>query len=150
MGKMFGGDQSHSELNILEQLVSCGGQPFLDTLAEVQFTVCLNGAHIYNTTLAMKPVPVHSSDPEAAVIFSVAARTYCLAEECLQPGFWRPGYTWRPSNTQLAKLRYRQTVYLRLEDDVSKMQLAIMAIKEAMDLLPHDKSISDEAAKVVR
>jgi hypothetical protein len=86
--------------------VSGGEQPFLDAIAELQFTACLNVAQFNNTVLGTEPGSWPASDLDRRLEFSFINHSYVLAEKCMEPDFWRPVRTWRPSNIQLAKLRY--------------------------------------------
>ncbi|KAF1834603.1 hypothetical protein BDW02DRAFT_568847 [Decorospora gaudefroyi] len=129
-----------------DNLVLQGRQPFIDTLANLHFTASLNMIHVGIYSLG--PVSFVTNNTVTGALLKTIEDSIWAAENCMKPEFWQVGRTWRPSDTLLAKLRYRQAVFLRLSGDVRRLPLAIRYITEAHDLLLDDSKISAEARAI--
>lgn len=116
-------------------LTQKGGREFVNKMAELYFLCKLNAARIYLQGAENGHNGAETSAEDALV----------CADSSLGQGFWGPcDPDWVPSDAQLAKLRYRQVVCLRLGGCPSGIAAASGLIHEAMMLAPNDPAILRE------
>jgi hypothetical protein len=119
-------------------LTICGGESFIDKVAELWFTILLNMIQA-----GLKLIGHLLSGPCAKENHNMLDTPMEEAHEIIQWGFWKKNHIWRPSNIHLAKLRYRQAQILRLTGGVLWVE-ALVLIAEAIELVPGDSVLLKE------
>jgi hypothetical protein len=130
-------------------LTELGGQAFLDRLPELYFLTNLNLAHIFANDMSNCPVDDDfESYHRKATLFQCA--NFCL----LQAGntiYSAPerGSTWRPTNAQIVKMKYRQALCIRLMGVPELADEAVTHITAAWHLAPRDETVVAEKENVL-
>lgn len=66
------------------------------------------------------------------------------AVRSMKKGFWKSDYKYKPTTQHLTKLRYRYAMFIRLEADPQKADLALRYIDGALNLQPGDAALVKE------
>jgi len=131
-------------------LVIQGGEDFINTIAELHFLTTLN-----RIQCALKKYGPLMADPNNRTkAVGMIDAPIVGAEVIMRAGYWKEGHTFRPSDTHLAKLRFRQAYFLRLaattghatssSPDGPVLVEALQAIGDALLLLPDDRALLRE------
>lgn len=120
-------------------LVEKGGEDFVARLAEMYYLMRLNILHV-------KINGIIGGDFVSEMLAKDNLEMVC---QSIDVDYWMPGYQWRPSDVQMAKLAYRQAHFFRLTDDLSEAQSAITSIQFAQRQLPDDANIARERTAVL-
>ncbi|KAJ0119371.1 hypothetical protein J7T55_013610 [Diaporthe amygdali] len=120
--------------NQWSRLVHEGGQQFIDQLADLYFRLHLNLAHQCMSIFITLPT-------EASAIANIFLTA---TTRSLETGYWKEGFTWRPSDELRAKLHFRMARVFRLQGDRNFAQRAMHEIDEALLLRPGDPAILKE------
>lgn len=113
-------------------LVQEAGDHFIHQVAVMYFQLSLNCAHI---TL---------SAPDNHLLVKMTETYLIHARKAMTTGYWKKGFTWRPSSELEAKLYFRSARFIRLSGDLSNAQLAMDDIDQALRLCPDDPAILRE------
>lgn len=122
-------------------LVSKGGEPFVSRIADLYFLMKLNIAHIQ----------IHGiQNPASGCMGMILLADDALqtANKSLRNGFWMQGYKYRPSTKQLAKLRFRMALLLRLTAEPGTEYQALGYIEKALQLEPGDAALLQERKNI--
>jgi hypothetical protein len=71
------------------------------------------------------------------------------AVRSMKQGFWKLDYKYRPSTQQLAKLRYRYAMFMRLEGDPKNADRALRYIEGTLRLQPGDAALMREREHIL-
>jgi hypothetical protein len=126
-------------------LVQRDGDAFVNRIAEIYFLICLNAAQA-----ALQLWKSSSSFPSyTQADIDIFDNPSGRANLGMNPGYWREGFVWRPSDVQLAKLRYRQGHFARLIGGPFLGE-ALLHVEEAHQLLPGDSVILRERQTILQ
>lgn len=123
-----------------KNLIRKGGRPFVTKIAELYFLLKLNTARVM--LMGMK-------DNSPGSDFLAEDALIC-ANRSLDDNFWKIRPDWEPTDSQMAKLRYRQALWLRLQGEPEGIYNALDCIHEAMHLSPNDSLILQEHETIVK
>lgn len=108
------------------------GEHFIHQVAEMYFQLSLNIAHI------------NLSVPDDRLLLEIAETFLLHASESITTGYWKRGFTWRPSEQLEAKLHFRTARFLRINGNPSDADLVIHEIDQALRLCSDDPAILRE------
>lgn len=118
-------------------LVHHGGEQFIHQVAEISFQLKLNCIHI------------NLKEPSNDVLMDLTETLLFRAQEGLETGFWKAGFTWRPSEGLEAKLHFRAARFYRIRGDSDDAERAMDEIDQALQLCPNDPVILRERQLVL-
>ena len=121
-------------------LLAKGDDTFVEKVAELQLTLCLNLTHA-GIMLSSYLGGITSTNPRFWID---------EAYECFRPDWWKKGYTYQTSDTLLAKLKYREAMFVRMWGEVEEIPIAISCISHALQLLPDDPKIKEEQRLIMK
>lgn len=129
------------------RLVSSGGQPFVDNIAELIFITSLNAAHL--------DIIAHGGEATSPYVSietrrSIIEHLLKAAKTCIKPGYWESDSIWKPTNVQLAKLHFRRATYLMLCEGISRSRSVLMHMKRALGYALNDSVLLEAQKNVVR
>lgn len=116
-----------------------GGPPFINQLAELQFTLLLNSAQ--NSLRVMKASP---NNKEAVMTVGDVVTSNLQEASGLRDDFESDGSQWQPSNAQMARLHFTQAQCWRLMGEYDVLDDALNWISMAQDAIPGDAEIERE------
>ncbi|CAN9347617.1 unnamed protein product [Alternaria sp. RS040] len=120
-------------------LVRRGGDEFVSQIAPLYFLMQLNIAHIQIGN--MKTSEFGSEMLAEGAIMS--------AVRSMKEGFWKSGYKFKPSVQHLAKLRYWNALFMRLEGNPENTDRALRYIDAALRLQPGDAALMRERETIL-
>ncbi len=120
-------------------LVRRGGDQFVSQVAPLYFLMQLNIAHVQ---IANMQTMSFGADVLAEGALNSAVRS-------MTQGFWKLDFKYRPSTQQLAKLRYRYAMFMRLEGDPKNADRALRYIEGGLRLQPGDAALMREREHIL-
>jgi hypothetical protein len=127
-----------------------GDGAFIDAVVELYFLTCLNITHV-QLLGTEQPIRGYPRTHDAQVYLSLAEQQIDRIMIARHPDWWRKDYVWEPSDTQLAKLIFRQAMCRKadalLNGEPTSMMDAIRHLELARQLLPGDAAIRREAER---
>lgn len=124
-------------------LIEEGGQSFINEVADIYFTVLLNGAQNW---LKGMQADVSNRARVLSMGFNVSSTLQEASE--VDDDFYDYGASWHPSDAQQAKLFYRMALCWRLVGDTNFTRHAVEFIDRADELAPGDPVIQREASEI--
>lgn len=120
------------------RLVHHGGEQFIHQMAEISFQLNLNCIHI------------NLKEPSNDVLMDLTETLLFRAQQGMETGFWKAGFTWRPSEGLEAKLHFRAARFYRIRGNFDDAERAMDEIDRALDLCPNDPVILKELQLVAK
>lgn len=139
-GKMLLSRSSTCTKAVLGRSLSLkGGASFVSDIAEVYFLMKLNIAHI-------KIAAMQRGELYADIMVQ---DTLSMAIQSMRDNHWMPGFRYRPTEAQRAKLAYRHALFLRLQRSPKNVDVAARTIEVAYQLAPNDAMIARERETIL-
>jgi hypothetical protein len=120
-------------------LIRKGGEAFVSEIAPLYFLMQLNIAHVQ---LGGMQKMAFGAELLAEGALNSAVRS-------MKPGFWKPGYKYKPSLQHIAKLRYRYAMFMRLQGDPQNANRALTYIESALRSQPDDAVLKRERENIL-
>jgi len=128
-------------------LVRSGDANFVPTVAELSFLMRLN---IIHHQIADMESPGSKFLPITGFIAGqLAHHALSMVHQSLERDYWKRGYKYTPSPQHMAKLLYRNAVFLRLTAKPGTADEALVLIRRASQIQPTDTAIRKEKLKIL-
>lgn len=122
-----------------KKLTDKGEASFVSHIAEIYFLMKLNIAHI-------KIASMQKGELYADILVQ---DTLSMAMKSMRDDHWMPGFRYRPTEAQKAKLAYRHALFLRLDGSLRNVDAAARTIEVAHKLAPNDAAVARERATIL-
>ncbi|KAL6708061.1 hypothetical protein ACN47E_003495 [Coniothyrium glycines] len=121
-------------------LQKVGGEDFVNKTADLYFTLHLFHAQFLHIDMANEQVNRHLVHRNGNIAHQHLRKCETASARFAQ----HAGATWSPSNTQMAKMLFRQASCIRLMQDTANRLKSVTLVEQAAALAPTDLAIRDE------
>ena len=120
---------------------------FIEDIVELYFMMCLNVTRV-QLTGTESPIPGYPKTHNKHAYLALAEAQIDRVMNARKPDLWKKDYTWEASEAQLAKLLFRQAMWMkadsRLNGDLERMMDAMKQLALVAQFVPDDVAVRRE------